>query len=189
MGLFEYISVLTSIIIGLGIAHLLRGLASLVQHPGRDRIYWVHLLWVAFMFFNMVFFWWWEFSLTTLEVWYFQDYLFVIVYAVILYLMCALLFPSDLDDYSGFEDYFLSRRRWFFGLLVTSFLLDLYDTWLKGAEHFNTLGTAYKVFTAVNVTAAIAGALSGNRRVQAVIAVVLFAYQIHWAFTFWGQQG
>ena len=47
MDIFEYISVLTSIIIGLGIAHLLRGVASLVQHPGRHRIYWVHLVWVA----------------------------------------------------------------------------------------------------------------------------------------------
>ena len=60
MDLFEYISVLTSIIIGLGMAHLLRGLASLVQHPGRNRVYWVHLVWVGYMFFNMIFFWWWE---------------------------------------------------------------------------------------------------------------------------------
>jgi hypothetical protein len=189
LGLFEYISVLTSIIVGLGIAHLLRGLAELVQHPGRHQTYWVHLLWVGFMFFNMIFFWWWEFSLATLEVWYFQNYLFIVAYAVVLYLMCALLFPTDLEGYSGFQDYFLSRRIWFFGLLGLTTVIDLYDTWLKGAEHFADLGLEYKAFTAVNILAAIIGAVSGRPRVQAVIAVVLFAYQVQWAFSYWGQQG
>ncbi len=189
MGLFEYISVLTSIIIGLGIAHLLRGLAELVQHPGRHRTYWVHLLWVGFMLFNMIFFWWWEFSLATLEAWLFQDYLFIIVYAVMLYIMCALLFPTDLDGYSGFEEYFLSRRAWFFGLLGLTTVVDLYDTWLKGAEHFASLGLEYKIFTTINILAAIIGAITRHRRAQAVIVLVLFAYQIKWAFSYWGQQG
>ena len=189
MGLFEYISVLTSIIIGLGMAHLLRGLAELVQHPGRHQVYWVHLLWVAFMFFNMVFFWWWEFSLATLDVWLFQNYLFIVAYAVILYLMCALLFPTDLEGYSGFKDYFLSRRAWFFGLLGLSLVVDVYDTWLKGADHFATLGWEYKVFTLFNISAAIIGATTKRHRVQAAIVVILSAYQIQWAFSNWGQQG
>ncbi len=189
LGLFEYISVLTSIIIGLGMAHLLRGLAQLVQHPGRHKIYWVHLLWVGFMFFNMVFFWWWEFSLATLDVWLFQNYLFIVAYAVVLYLLCALLFPTDLEGYSGFEDYFLSRRTWFFGLLGLTMVIDLYDTWLKGAEHFANLGWDYKIFTVVNISAAVIGAATRRRRVHAAIAVILFAYQIQWAFSYWGQQG
>ncbi len=37
MELFEYIAVLTSIIIGLALTQLLRGLAGLAQHPGRSR--------------------------------------------------------------------------------------------------------------------------------------------------------
>jgi hypothetical protein len=37
--------ILTSIIVGLGNAHLLRGLAELVQHPGCHEAYWLHLLW------------------------------------------------------------------------------------------------------------------------------------------------
>ena len=33
MGMFEYVAVLTSIILGLGITHLLQGAAHLIQHP------------------------------------------------------------------------------------------------------------------------------------------------------------
>ncbi len=101
MTMFEYVSVLTSVIVGLGVAHLLQGVARLVQHPGRTRIYWVHLLWVLFMFFAAIFWWWFEFGLVSVETWTFRLYLFVLSYAVLLYLMCALLFPSDLKGYPG----------------------------------------------------------------------------------------
>jgi hypothetical protein len=184
MGIFEYISVLTSIIVGLGIAHLLRGLAGLVQHPGRYRLYWVHLLWVAFMFFQMVFWWWWEFNLGKLEIWYFPNYLFVLIYAVLLYLCCALLFPADLEGYAGFDDYFLSRRAWFFGILAATNVIDLYDTWMKGAEHFTNAGTEYLVLTSVSFAILVIAAVTKNRAYHAFAAIASMAYQVQWALTF-----
>ena len=85
MDMFEYVSVLTSVIVGLGVAHLLQGVARLVQHPGRTRIYWVHLLWVFFMFFTAIFWWWYEFGLASVDTWTLQLYLFVLSYAVLLW--------------------------------------------------------------------------------------------------------
>ncbi|MEO7904579.1 MAG: M48 family metallopeptidase [Candidatus Saccharimonadales bacterium] len=41
MQMFEYIIVLISIVIGLALTHLMQGIAGLIQHPGRDRIWWV----------------------------------------------------------------------------------------------------------------------------------------------------
>ena len=184
MEIFEYISVLTSIIVGLGIAHLLRGVAAIVQHPGRHRIYWVHLVWAAYMFFNMAFWWWWQFNLGKLEVWYFPNYFFILIYAVLLYLICALLFPADLDDYTGFEDYFMSRRAWFFGLIAMTNVVDLYDTWLKGEEHFANAGMPYLILTSVNFTGAVIAAITPNRVYHAFLAVAAMAYQVHWAVTF-----
>ena len=189
MTLFEYISVLTSIIIGLGLAHLLRGLAGLVQHPGRHKVYWVHLVWVGYMFFNMIFFWWWEFALVKIDVWYFQDYLFIVFYAVVLYLMCAMLFPGDLAEYDGFRDYFLSRRRWFFALLAATFIIDIYDTMLKGPDHIAQLGMGYVAITVTYLAVSAVAIASKRHSVHAVIAVLAFVYQVAWAFTFWGQQG
>ncbi len=184
MDIFEYISVLTSIIIGLGIAQLLRGIAALVQHPGRHATYWIHLTWVAYMFFNMVFWWWWEFKLGLLDVWYFPNYLFVLVYAVLLYLCCALLFPADLDGYTGFEDYFISRRKWFFGLLAATNVVDLYDTWIKGAEHFENAGAPYLLLTSVNFVGAMIAIITPNRFYHAFLATAALAYQVYWAISF-----
>ena len=59
---FEYIFVLVSIIIGLGITHLLTGLARLIQDPSKAKVYWVHLIWVFWQFLMMAFIWWFEFG-------------------------------------------------------------------------------------------------------------------------------
>ena len=182
MGIFEYISVLTSIIVGLGIAHLLKGVANIVQHPGRNRIYWVHLLWVAFMFFQAIFFWWWEFKLESLEQWTFHIYLFVLFFALLIYMLCALLFPQDLEGYSGYEDYFMTRRSWFLGLLVVYFLVDLGDTWLKGADYFHSLGIEYPVTQGVMIAGCLVGIATANRLYHAGFVVIMLLFQVTWAF-------
>jgi hypothetical protein len=181
MGMFEYVSVLTSIIVGLGLAHLLQGVARLVQHPGRTRTYWVHLLWVFYMFFAAIFWWWYEFGLVSVETWTFNLYLFVLTYAVLLYLICALLFPSDLEGYSGFEDYFLDRRAWFFGCLATFFMVDLVDSWLKGAEHLSSLGAEYLVSTGAHVLLFLIAMYTQNRKFHGGLAVLVVVRLLWWA--------
>jgi len=181
MEMFEYVAVLTSIIIGLGIAHLLQGVANLIQHPGRYRIYWVHLAWVTYLFFFSIFWWWWEFRLSEIDTWSFQVYMFVIFYAVFIYLVCALLFPRDLSGYDGFEDYFFARRAWFFGLLLLILIVDLGDTWLKGEEYFSSLGIQYLVTRPLRVILYIVAMLTSSRKFHAVLVVLVLLYQIPWA--------
>jgi len=185
MGVFEYISVLTSIVVGLGIAHLLTGVAAIVQHPDRHRIYWVHLMWVTSMFFQAIFFWWWEFALESLEQWTFQIYLFVLFYALLIYMLCALLFPQDLEGYDGYEDYFISRRSWFLGLLAVFFLVDFWDTWLKGADYFASLGLEYVVAQGLIIVGCLVGIATANRRFHALFAVSVLADQVVWAFRYY----
>ena len=145
MDMFNYVMVLASVIIGLGITHLLQGVGRIVQHPHREKVYWVHLMWVAAIFLRAIFWWWFEFDLSKTPQWTFTLYLFVLAYAVLIYLWCALLFPRDLDGYDGYRDYFYSRRAWFFGLLVAGQVIDVADTLVKGLAHFRLLGPSYLV--------------------------------------------
>lgn len=50
MDLYSHVRVLFSIILGLGVSHLLRGVARIMQHPKQYRVYWVHLAWALFLF-------------------------------------------------------------------------------------------------------------------------------------------
>ena len=186
MDLFEYVAVLTSIIIGLGITHLLKGVARLVQHPGRQRVYWVHLTWVTYMFFMSVFWWWWEFLLVDIETWTFGLYLFVIAYAVNIYLLCALLFPSDLEGYDGYEAYFFSRRQWFFGLATLSYVVDFADSAVKGTDHLMGLGLEYLIATTLQAVLLVVAGVTESRAFHGSFALGMLVYQLSWALRSFG---
>ena len=167
--------------IGLALTHLMQGVAGLIQHPSRDRVWWVHLVWVAVMFLSVIFWWWWEFKLQLIRTWTFSIYLFVVLYAFYLYLICAVLFPRDLEGYSGHKDYFLARRGWFFGLLIGWALIDTMDTWIKGPEYFASLGLTALAFNAVLILCSIVGITVRRGWVQATIAAGQLAYVLRQA--------
>jgi hypothetical protein len=179
---FIHIRIVMGMVIGLGITRLLTGAARFVQHPGKDRIYLVHLGWVLSLLLTLVHFWWWEFGLSHLNQWTFQVYLFLIGYAIILFLMCALLFPDNIAEYSGYEEFFLSRRRWFFGLLAISYLFDLVDTLIKGRAHFDQFGPELVVRAVASVVLCLLAMRTDNRRFHAGFVTAGLIYQISWIF-------
>jgi hypothetical protein len=176
MEMFNYVMVLASVIIGLGITHLLQGVGGIVQHPRRDKIYWVHMLWVAAIFLRAIFWWWFEFELSTTPQWTFALYLFVLGYAVLIYLWCALLFPRDLSGYDGFKDYFYSRRGWFFGLVLAGQAVDVADTLLKGLAHFRSLGPSYVIGIATLSVLLLIAMRTRNERYHGAFAIFAVVY-------------
>ena len=186
MNMFEYVMVLASIIIGLGLANLLQGVATIAQHPTRKKPYWVHLVWVAYAFILTVFWWWWEFAFHNARGWTFELYLFVLGYAFVMYLICALVFPSDIDEYRDFKDYFYARRAWFFGLQLVYLSIDFLDSWLKGPTHFFSLGVEYIVASLLQMVLCGVAIFTRNERFHAVFAVAMLLYQVSWASRLYG---
>ena len=178
MGLFEYVAVLTSIIIGLGMAQLLQGLIRLIQHPEQAKPYWVHLLWVFYMFLLAVFWWWWEFNLNAIEEWTFGIYLFLIVYAVFVFLLCSILFPTNFSGYDGFKGYFFAKRAWFFGLFCFAELIGLGDSLIKGLDYFYSLGLRYFIATMLHVVFAAVAIFTQNEKFHGAIAVAAITYLV-----------
>jgi hypothetical protein len=177
MGMFEYVVILTGVIIGLALTHLMQGLARIIEHPGRVRVWWLHLAWVVYMFVNAVFWWWWEYSLRLTKAWTFELYVFVLAYAFLIYLICAVLFPSDIRPHADFKSYFMARRRWFFGLLIAWLGVDVIDTLTKGSDHFASLGIEYPIAQAGLALLCLVGLLSPRERVQIAVWVLVVGYQ------------
>jgi hypothetical protein len=136
MSQFEYIMVLLSIVLGLGITHMMFGVGTLVYrlsgHGPTVRLDWIHLTWVGFIFVWLVGFWWWEYSWRTVEDWGLVLYLFLVLYAVGLFLLCVILFPHRTDEVADFRSYFMKVRGWFFGLLIILTGIDVTEAVLKG---------------------------------------------------------
>jgi hypothetical protein len=173
MDLYSHVRVLFSIILGLGVSHLLRGVARIMQHPKQYRIYWVHLAWALFLFLYLIHFWWWEFRLRQVVQWNFALYFFIALYAILLYLLCTLLFPDEMSDYSGFRDYFYSRKKWIFGFMALLFAVDVADTLIKGLPYFRMLGPVYYVRTVSLLVLSLLAIKIDSPRFQA--AFVVFA--------------
>src|SRR4051794_30684556 len=184
MDMFNYVMVLASVIIGLGITHLLQGVGRIVEHPGREKTYWVHLLWVAAIFLRAIFWWWFEFRLSKTAEWTFTLYVFVLAYAFLIYLWCALLFPRDLEGYDGFKAYFYSRRRWFFGLLLAGQAIDVVDTLLKGLDHFHSLGPAYPIGISILSILFLIAVRTRNERFHGAFATFSVLYLIAYPWVF-----
>jgi len=176
--LYLHIRVVISIIVGLCITTLLNGFARFVQHPKRAKVSILHLGWAASLLLWVIHFWWWEYRLTLVEQWTFATYFFVILYAILFYFLCTLLFPSDLKDYSGYEDYFISRRKWFFGFLAATFVADIIDTTLKGSTYLHSFGIEYPIRITGGLVLCFIGMFIRNRRIQFVLLAVSLLYQI-----------
>ncbi len=179
---FTHIKVVMGMVVSLSLARLLNGLAGIVQHPRAVRIYPVHLGWVAFLFLFLVHFWWWEYRLHVLPVIGFAAYLFLILFCALFFFLCALLFPTSMQDYDGYEHYFMSRRAWFFGFLAALQATDLIDTALKGGDYFASLGPEYPIRTALYIVLALVAAWTTNRRFHAGFVIFALIYQLYWIF-------
>lgn len=180
--LFPHIRIVMGMVIGLGITRLLMGVSGLVQHPARARLSVIHLLWAASILVELILFWWWEFALYRINDWSFGIFFFLIGYAVTLFLLAALLFPDKLDDYDGYEDFFLKRRHWFFSILAATFLLDVVDTLIKGEPYFDTLGIQYLVQVPLGMLLAGIAIWTANRAYHLALVIAHLLYQGWWIY-------
>ena len=179
--LFPHVRIVMGMIVGLGITRLLMTVAGLIQHPARSRVSAIHLLWIASILVELVLFWWWEFALFRLEHWTFAITLFLILYAVTLFLLAALLSPDNIADY---EDFFLKRRLWFFGLFAATFGLDAVDTLIKGQAYWDRFGADYFIQVPLGLILCAIAIRSTNRRVHLAVVLLHLAYQVYWISRF-----
>lgn len=177
---YFHIRMVISMVTGLSLTRLLTGLAKFVQHPGRDRVYLVHLGWVLFLLLAVLHFWWFEFSLTRVERWSFAYYIFVVSYGALHFFLAVLLFPDQMSEYSGYRDYFHARQGWFYGLLALFVVIDTADTALKGRVYFEELGPLYPWRQGALALLALAGTrLKAGRGHLALVGLAL-AIQAGW---------
>jgi hypothetical protein len=177
---YLHVRVIIGIVLGLSVSRLLNGVSRFAQHPLRNKVFATHLIWVAFAFLCVVHFWWFEFYLASVRAWNFELYIFVIFYASLYFVLCAILFPDHMEEYSGYADYFMSRRRWFYGLIAMIFAVDLADTAIKGSAHFHSLGLIYPARNLIYVGVAIIAMFVSNKRFHLMIASCALAFQTFW---------
>lgn len=126
MDQFSYLSVLLSIVLGLGITNLLTGLARVVQMRARIKVYWPTLMWVVTLLLIHVQMWWAMFGLRRVAEWTFPLYAITLLQPVLLFFLSALIWPDfDRDEALDLKANYYAQARWFFGILLALVLVSL----------------------------------------------------------------
>jgi hypothetical protein len=179
---FEYIAVIVSVIIGLGLTRVLQGVGGLLEARDRVRVYWVHLVFTGIIFLSHLLFWWLFWSSRQVETWSFFPFLFLLLQPIILYLLAGLCFP-DLSDTGSidFRTFYYRNHRWFFGLLaLLMVLISLRDILFRSVPW---VSQANAVKAGVLLIAVI-GVMSRSPRIHAILALLAAIAMVIALFTF-----
>ncbi|HMB74064.1 MAG TPA: hypothetical protein VKQ06_10865 [Gammaproteobacteria bacterium] len=163
MAVFDYLGVMLSVIMGLGVTHLLAGLSKAVHHRRTVTFSWLHGLWTLNILIYIVIIWWGMFWWNTQEEWLFFQFLLLILYAIALFLAASLLFPWDLPINFDFDAHFFDTRPWFFSVLALAWCIDVPETLLKSSGGIRALPEGYVFLVVAQIFLSVLGALWSSR--------------------------
>jgi len=103
-------------------------------------------------------------------------------------MICAILYPDDLEGYKGYEDYFYSRKKWFFGLLAICFTADLVDTAIKGMNYFLRVNTEYYLRFIIHVFLFFMAMRTDNKKFHTGLVIVLILYEMSYILRFYNTE-
>jgi hypothetical protein len=184
MAAFEYLSVLISIILALGMTRVLAGVGEMLQARSRRHIYWVHCIWIVNLFLYLVVAWWIFYRWRNQQPWTFYLFIFVLISPTILYLASLLLFPreADVDLAIDYKTHYYANHRAFFTLFALFIPVDIADSLLKGIPHLFELGSLYIVSSLLFFVGLTTAAITPNERYHQFYAIFFLAQTIMISF-------
>jgi hypothetical protein len=118
-GSFDYLSVLISIVLGLAIANVLSGLASIIAARRLIDFYWPPVAWAVWLFFIAVQHWWAQWGVRHTQQWTFIDFWLLLLTPVDLFLLSALILPQYRHgEKIDLSEWYFHNRVWFFAIVL-----------------------------------------------------------------------
>lgn len=169
---FEYLSVFVAVIMGLAVTRILSAIGGSLRHRRSITAYWAHSCWVFNVLVYVISVWWTLFAWNQLPEWNYFLFIFIVLYAVVLYLLTDVLYPDHVRPGLDMEAHFLEHRGPFFGLLLVAVLLDIPETVMKDLAGLRPVPASYWVLHTVWLVVSLVGILTANRRVHVALPVL-----------------
>jgi len=185
MSAFEHVTALLSFVYALALTHLLARIAELVVARARVRFSGLLALGmvnaILMVFVNWLSLW----DLRSVTSWDIASIAIQFLFAISVYVICALVGPKTPDDGTvDLEDFFWRQRSYFYGAIIVCLVLAL----LANLDFLKTPNTALLVKenlgTIALLIAAAFGLISRNRVVQWTAGVFFLAMIIGFAILF-----
>ena len=178
MGVFEYLGVILSVIMGLGVTHILAGLSKTIHNRKSVKVYWVQALWGINVLIYIITIWWGMFWWSNQQEWSYFQFLLLILYAIFLFLAASLIFPWDISEDFDFESHFFHTRPWFFGVFALAWCIDIPETMAKSTIGLRELPADYLVLAIPHITLSVVAAFWTNRKFHSFFAIFWPLYTV-----------
>lgn len=144
MSPFDYLNVLISIILGLALARILTGLATVITARERVDFYWPPIAWAIWIFFITAQHWWASYQIRFTKHWTFLDFWLLLIVPVGLFLLAMLILPEREEDGKiDLDEWFFRNREWFFGVLFFVPALSIVEELVRSGHMGSMLNLAF----------------------------------------------
>jgi hypothetical protein len=164
MSIFEYLMVMVSIILGLSITQVLRGLSKIARSSQRSAVVTIY---GVFLFGLHVQTWWALWDLSVVPEWNFVFFLLLISLPSVLFATTELLFPMATTAETDWKAHYESVRTWFLSVLAVFAILGSVETRIFIGV---PLTHPYRIVQVSILSLIVAGIFLPGRRAQTWIA-------------------
>ncbi len=180
MSQFDFLSVLVSIIIALGLSHILASAAQLIRRRRRVQMHYTTLIWMAVLFLLLVQIWWVAFHRREIMHWSFFGFLLYLLIPTLVSVLGYLLVSEielELEPEFNLEREYYDNRRWFFGILGAVVVLSLVEDAVRSRTLSLDLNSAIRfVFFLLSVAGFGIQAKRAQFSIALTFLVVLLCY-------------
>lgn len=120
---YQHLVVVMSIVLGLSVTQLLKGLAQIYRTHNRIRPYWLHTAWAVFLVVFSLMLWWLFWSYRSIEDWSFVRFVLYLSPMILFYFLTSIVISDPSDPVTSYKEYFFATRVGFFGTFAAVVLL------------------------------------------------------------------
>ena len=174
---FAYLSVLLSIIIGLGMSHIIVSAARLIRHRDRVHLYVPTLLWMAVLFLVQIQIWWSGF-IGGRGSWTFSTFLLALALPTGAFFLSYLLVPEfygreNIDLHSDYN----RNRHWFFSILALLPIASLTGEFLRTGQIHSFVDALFRIsFIAIALLGFVIANDKFHKALSVFAVIVIVAY-------------
>ena len=179
MSIFEFILVMASLIIAIGITVLLRHLAAIVINRQTIEISGIAIGWMVFHFLSATAMWWTFWDYIGVE-WTFPLYMYVLLCPTLQFLAISMLVSTDITKPDASLLSTFEQIRFPYMVLMALFQVTIaWDGWVLGVEPFwNELRSVQ----AVAVSIYVVGALTTKLAIHRILVTAILGMQLGGTF-------
>jgi hypothetical protein len=170
--IFNFILVMVSLVLAIGVTHLVQGVAELIRMRGAIRLDALAFIWAASLFLVAAIYWWSLWDLRGAD-WHFPTFFYLLLAPTLLHVAASLLISTGAVESGATMRSEFERIRMPFMLIMTVFsVVVMLDGWIVGAE---APWTPYRPVQIWTICLYASGALLAGARAQTIIAILVLS--------------